>query len=620
MLTGSVNPPAKRILGLSAVDDAISFGDNDYKLSNFEFEGCSIDGEAVVSDSFERDLGVSFFYDFGFAKVRKTLYLDPDADRVALVYEFSDVVDGFDFTVKPLVAIRDFHSLIAGCPEYQCEVADSGLTISSPLCEEVVLKLGSDDMEYFHCPEFWYNFVYRKEAQRGQDFRENLLNTGQFSCFVDSPKQVILWAQIGASDDLLEDELLDIDTLVDSLELEQKGILKNVSTSDSRRGQLYRAASQFVVDRNINGKGTSTILAGYPWFLDWGRDTFISLSGLLLETGRFERAKEVLSTFAGAVDRGMVPNRFDDYGGQAHYNSIDASLWFVYGAFEYLRFSDDKQDFMADMLPAIRWIVDCYHDGTRFGICADSDGLIAGGDSDTQLTWMDAKCDGVAFTPRYGKAVEINSLWYNAIRMLGEFYYDKPDSGKIGQQYLHQADEIKQSFEALFWNEHKQCLYDFVADGKANDSVRPNQIFAVSLRYSLLPEDKQRQVVSVVEDELLTDYGLRSLSYKDADYKGKCQGGCFERDSAYHQGTVWSWLIGPFVKAYLKVNGNDRASKIRAMDMIKPLLGHMDNDGCLGSVSEIFDGDSPYKPRGCFAQAWSVAGLIEAYNLLNGAK
>jgi predicted glycogen debranching enzyme len=398
---------------------------------------------------------------------------------------------------------------------------------------------------------------------------------------------------------------------------------------DVRFRTLCLAADQFISKRQTSqnhppshlasedaGASGTTILAGFPWFMDWGRDVFVALPGLLLSTGRFDEARSVLTTFAAATDDGLIPNRFDDRSNTAHFNSIDASLWFINAAFQYLDAAGDSQTFTQHLLPTIRWIIDSYCDGTQFGICADADGLITGGDNETQLTWMDAKYDGVAFTPRYGKAVEVNALWYNSLCRLAQFYAGR--NAENAKHYRSMADKVENSFRQLFWNETAGYLNDCILPGGLADaSLRPNQIFAVSLPFSPLPARQQKGVVDAVQKNLLTPYGLRTLDACDSRYKGRYEGPQQQRDEAYHQGTVWPYLIGPFVEAYLKVNDFSQKSKDEASEFIEPLMQHLTEDGCLGQVCEIFDGDAPHKPKGCIAQAWSVAELIRAYQLIN---
>ena len=304
-------------------------------------------------------------------------------------------------------------------------------------------------------------------------------------------------------------------------------------------------------------------------------------------------------TFARAAREGLIPNCFDDRSDTAYFNSIDASLWFINAAFQYLEASGDSETFTHELLPVISWIVEYYQKGTRFGTKTDADGLITSGSRRTQLTWMDAKCDGIAFTPRYGKAVEINALWFNSLCQLAQFYADKDE--KLAELYHSRADKVEESFRTSFWNPQRGYLNDCILpDGSPDESLRPNQIFAVSMPFSPLSEEQQRAVVEVVEKKLLTPYGLRTLSADDKRYKGTYTGPQCQRDEAYHQGTVWPYLLGHFVEAYLKVHEFSPESKKRAGEFISPLLRHLTEDGCLGQVAEIFDGDPPHRPKGLF--------------------
>ncbi|MEP0844461.1 MAG: glycogen debranching protein, partial [Phycisphaerae bacterium] len=364
--------------------------------------------------------------------------------------------------------------------------------------------------------------------------------------------------------------------------------------------------------RRADGSDSTTILAGYHWFGDWGRDTFIALPGLLLETRRFAEARQVLETFASAQQDGLIPNRFSDYGDGCDYNSVDASLWYLHAAVQYCRRSGDRTAWRDFLGQTCARIIDGFVKGAPFNIRVDSDGLVSCGDASTQLTWMDAKYGDVVFTPRHGKPVEINALWYDGLLALAELI--EADEPLPAERYRRQARKTGRAFVEQFWDPARRCLFDVVRGSERDASIRPNQIFAVSLPHSPLEASQCRAVLETVEEHLLTPYGLRSLSPADPRYRGRYAGNPFERDSAYHQGTVWSWLIGPYVEAYLRVHGTGAAARSAAREKLAALIAHLDEAG-LGSVSEVFDGDPPHAPGGCIAQAWSVAELLRAWRL-----
>jgi predicted glycogen debranching enzyme len=351
-----------------------------------------------------------------------------------------------------------------------------------------------------------------------------------------------------------------------------------------------------------------TVIAGYHWFGDWGRDTMIALPGLTLTTGRTDIARNILLAFAKHVDRGMLPNLFPDAGETPDYNTVDATLWF----FEAIRALTEKTGDTAfvrkNLYAALCDIIDWHVRGTRYGIRMDDDGLLNAGEPGVQLTWMDAKVGDWVVTPRYGKPVEIQALWYNALRILQEFAEQFGDPERA-RQCAGIASKATQSFNVLFWNEADGCLYDVVQGDTRDRSIRPNQVLAVSLPFPILAYDKACSVLGVVERELLTPVGLRSLARGDSQYRPTYEGGPLQRDGSYHQGTVWPWLLGPFISAYLRVHNHRAGAKEKAAGWLRAFEAHLEDAG-LGQVSEIFDAEPPYRPRGCMAQAWSVAELL----------
>jgi predicted glycogen debranching enzyme len=632
LLIGALDPPANRILALSNCLETIFWGPGVFHLGTVEFPGkISPDGYLRLK-RFSRDLdstpstssrqagppqvGVHFHYQLGELRLTKSVYLLRDEDTAAVVYEFDEVPQPIDFTIRPLVALRDFHSLQKVTAKIKFKSVAEGLLIHHDLPDSGQLLLNCPGATFEDDSQWWYNFLYRADKERGQDFTEDLFVPGYFKCHIDSPTKLVLWANLSRDCKPERFILPDIEQAVRQLSRHNNEVIAPAK-NDKTLETLYLAADQFVAKRVIDNTQRTTILAGFPWFADWGRDAFISLPGLLLVTGRFEEAKSVLVTFAKAASGGMIPSRFDDYSSAAHFNSVDASLWFINAAFEYLKTSGDRLTFQEQLLPAVISIINSYQQGTLFGIHADHDGLITAGDGSTQLTWMDAKYEGVAFTPRYGKPVEVNALWYNALMLLAQYLTDtESDDKQLLNTMRTRADIVRKSFCRLFWNESWGWLNDCILpDGTFDATLRPNQIFAVSLPFSPLPLAQQKAVVTIVEEKLLTPFGLRTLSPDDNRYYGTYTGPQSERDRAYHQGTVWPYLIGPFVSAYLKVNGSNGKTKKAAARFIEPLLAHLAGDGCIGNICEIFDGDPPQKPKGCFAQAWSVAELIRAYML-----
>jgi predicted glycogen debranching enzyme len=385
--------------------------------------------------------------------------------------------------------------------------------------------------------------------------------------------------------------------------------------SRSVTAELVLAADQFIITpagraeeaarARATGEEVRTVIAGYHWFTDWGRDTMIGLDGLTLATGRHREAAYILRTFAHYVRDGLIPNMFPDGSREGLYHTADASLWFFHAVHRYLTVTDDEET-VRQLLPQLASIVQHHLMGTRFGIGVDAaDGLLTQGAEGYQLTWMDAKVDDWVVTPRRGKAVEINALWFNALRLLNTWFqrFGMEDTFDLAGH----ADRARTSFNEKFWFAEGGYLFDVVDGPSGNDSAcRPNQIFAFSLEHPILDDTKWQPVLDVVRERLLTPFGLRSLAPGHPDYKSKYFGDLRARDAAYHQGTVWAWLIGPYVDAWLRLHPEDRGGARRLLDGFELHL----NQACVGSISEIFDAEQPYTPRGCVAQAWSVAEVL----------
>ena len=380
---------------------------------------------------------------------------------------------------------------------------------------------------------------------------------------------------------------------------------------DSFANQLVLASDQFLTYRESTKM--MTVLAGLPWFTDWGRDTMIAFTGLTLCTKRFKEAEEILLTFARYIRHGIVPNMFPDDNMPPLYNTVDASLWYFYAVYQYLHYNPaaEAEAFVKEQIfPHLKEIISAYEKGTDFSIYMEDDGLIHAGSGLDQITWMDVRVGDWVATPRHGKPVEINALWYNALRIM-ESLCEKFDED--ASAYRTRAEQVKESFNAKFWDSANQCLFDVVDGDEPDDHIRPNQVYAVSLPFSLLPEEQEKAVVALVEKELFVGCGLRSLAPDHPDYHGIYCGALAKRDAAYHQGTAWGFLLGGFFSAYMKVNHHSSSAAANAVRMLEPVRKHLTDSGCIGSISEIFDGDAPHNPRGCYAQAWSVGEILRCY-------
>ncbi|HEX9000987.1 MAG TPA: amylo-alpha-1,6-glucosidase, partial [Blastocatellia bacterium] len=497
-----------------------------------------------------------------------------------------------------LVAFRDYHGTAHenDALSNHVETLDGVATIQ-PYADLPELHFAHNATE-LAVTGYWYrNFEYAVERERGLDFTEDLFNhfALKFDLSANEQPTVIASTEIRAAGDA--------DALRQA-EIERRENLLSGVGQDELIRTLTLAADQFIVGRGEQ----KTVIAGYHWFCDWGRDTMIALPGLTLTTGRHDIARSILLEFVRHVDHGMLPNRFPDAGEEPEYNTVDATLWYFEAVRALIQHTEDYEFVRRHLYDTLVDILHWHEKGTRYRIHVDSDGLLFAGEPGVQLTWMDAKIGDWVVTPRIGKPVEIQALWFNALSVM-EILAGKFNDSANAERFAAMAEKAKESFNQQFWNEAAGCLYD-VVDGEMRDgSIRPNQILAVSLHHSMLDQERARQIVAVVERELLTPAGLRSLSPNDSQYIGIYQGDMRSRDGAYHQGTVWGWLIGPFITAYLKANGKTDAAREQARRWVDGFLPHLREAG-LGQVSEIFDGNAPHAPRGCAAQAWSVSELL----------
>lgn len=627
LLVAALNPPVDRVVALNAVADTVTVnpggpGERSVTLTPFHFAGARDRPiNAPVPCRFEKSGECVWVFSIatpsGLCTVTRTLHLYDRRNAAALTYRI-ETPGAVRLTLRPLTALRDFHELLRGdeiAAGYQARSVEGGVMC---VTRHAGVHLVGRGARYRHAPDIWHDAEYIWDARRGQDSTEDLFSPGEFifDRTEDSPGELV--ATLYASIDAMPPEPVEWDRA------ERAGrvgghiahvLAKSPDAPPRVREHLPRlaaAADDFVVQRGPKQEGQTSIIAGYPWFTDWGRDTMISLPGLLLTTGRFDEALSTLTVFAEHRRRGLIPNRFDDRAGPAFYNTVDAPLWFLHAAAEYRRVTGDHAGYMDKLAPACTDIIDAYRIGTDFSIRMDTDALIAAGDEDTQLTWMDARRDGVTFTPRHGKAVEINALWHHGLLATADAIEE--DFHRRAGEMREIAEQAAASFRTAFVRGDGLGLFDRLepaAGGawKPIPEIRPNQIFAVGLPHSPLDMPQKQAVVAVVRDRLLTPMGLRTLDPADPGYIGRYAGNLFERDRAYHNGTVWPWLIGPYTDALL-ATGSPRDE---AIAILGPLLDYLACPG-LGQLPEIFDGDDmPGAPRhadGCPAQAWSIAEVI----------
>jgi predicted glycogen debranching enzyme len=528
--------------------------------------------------------------------------------RVFLVDGQNTVVVGYRAShpallrVAPFLAYRDYHSLAAANGELSGDVVeDAGVVTVRPYPSLPALRIQHTGGAFVRDGGWYYRTEYREERERGMDYQEDLYRLGTLPLLVGPEDDTWLVASIEPQKGF-DPQVLEQAARARRLRNEHS-FRGAAATVDPLRPRLARAAEAFRVRR---ADGTPTIIAGSPWFTDWGRDTMISLPGVLLSAGRLDEAKQVIAGFLAHVDRGLIPNRFPDRGETPEYNTVDATLWMFQAVHAYLGAGGDRRFLLDSFYPAAKEIIRWHQRGTHHGIVVDpADGLLIGGDEGTQLTWMDARVDGRVITPRHGKAVEINALWYNALGLMAKWAVLADDPAQAAA-YDQLAETAARSFEQSFWNPARGCLYDVIRPGHADARIRPNQIFAVSLPFPLLSPERRAAVVDVVERELLTPFGLRTLAPGEPGYVPHYRGGPAERDGAYHQGTVWPWLLGPFVRALVRVRGRSADTLARGRALLAGLERHLD-EACLGHVSEVFDAEPPHRPGGAPAQAWSVA-------------
>ncbi|HEV7357349.1 MAG TPA: amylo-alpha-1,6-glucosidase [Steroidobacteraceae bacterium] len=601
-LMASLAPPVQRTLLVAKIDLSVDYLGAKSELSANEFADGTVSPKGFTQlESFAVLDGIpTWRYAVADAILQQQIFMAQDANTSYLMLELLRASAPMRIELKPFVTYRDYHSQSRGEHPYKIE-SDAAQCRIQAFDGARPYSLGLSQGQFNLAPNWYWNFWHREEAQRGLDATEDLWGPGIFSADLAPQGQLFLIASAEGSPAKSGTEVLA------ALQTDSKTLTARLPKSaPAWIRALARSSDQFIVRR---GAGAVSVIAGYPWFADWGRDTMISLPGLATLLGRYDVAASILRTYGSFVDGGMLPNRFPDNGEAPEYNTVDATLWMFHALDDYLQARPDP-GLLRELFPTLVAIIHAHVSGTRYGIHVDeADGLLFAGEAGTQLTWMDAKNGEQVFTPRIGKAVEVNALWLNALNVMVRL------AGQVRslteKQFCAQLLTRASANFGRFWNAERSCLYDVIdVDGGSarDDRVRPNQILAISLPYCTLPSPQMGAVVERCGRDLLTSYGLRTLGPAEASYIGSYTGDPWQRDAAYHMGTVWSWLLGPFARAHFRVNGDARA----AQSLLDPMAQHV-SSACMGTVSEIFDGDAPHTARGCFAQAWGVAEILRSW-------
>jgi predicted glycogen debranching enzyme len=598
LLLTATTPPTGRLVLVNGVDAFVETPGGRFALSTQRYVPGVLhpDGMSSIASFVPEPWPTWEFACADGSRVRQELFLGRQDGACWMAWTLVSGADTATLHVRPFLSGRDYHSLHHENPAFRFDVERCGASFTLHPYEGVPPVTFAADGDYAHDPQWYRRFSYAAEQERGLDDVEDLASPGTFSWpLTPDRRRAVLMMRVRPTC-----------TLANGGEVEDAYERAREVERARRAGfatALDRAADAYLVQR---GTGR-TLVAGYPWFTDWGRDTFIALRGLCLATGRLDDARDILVEWAGAVSGGMLPNRFPDRGEQPEFNSVDASLWYVVAVGEFLQMAGRRLDVAQRraLTSAVDAIVHGYSTGTRFGIRMDTDALLSAGVPGTQLTWMDARVEGHEITPRIGKPVEIQALWYNAVAVAADF----------NERWRTLLPRIRESFVARFWSEEAGTLADVVdvdhVPNTRDETFRPNQILAVGgLPLSLVEGIRGRRVVDLVQAELVTPFGLRSLVPHDPSYVGHYRGGPERRDSAYHQGTVWPWLMGPFVEAWVRVRGKTRDARRQARQrFLEPLSGQLGMAG-LSHVSEITDAEAPFTPRGCPFQAWSLGEYL----------
>jgi predicted glycogen debranching enzyme len=607
LLVANLSQPAGRHVLLSSYEETLCLGDHEFELSCHKYPGLFHPRGHEYLDGVESDGWPVFKYRIGDVVLTREILMPFGRHTTLVRYTIGKSTVPAMLRIKPLLAFRSHHDLTRANVDLQVKTypAKSGFKIQPYNALPPIVIQANAPFDFFPSPAWYRNFEYFIEQERGFPFTEDLFQPGVFEIPLIPGQSLILAATLENGDD-------DLDLLWNDEVQRRKPVRRTAGQSIITH--LESEGRRFLIHEP---DGRPSVLAGYHWFDTWGRDALISLPGLTFCTGRPEEGAEILARIGETEKNGLLPNIMASHHSDHAYNSVDASLWYIWAVQQMREMTDGQSDMIrTTCLPVIRRIIQAFRHGTDHGIYMDSDGLLHAGSACTQLTWMDAKVDGVPVTPRHGCPVEINALWYNALAFLdqlGDEFHTPED------RCPELLDQLRRVFRERFWNEAEGCLGDVWRDGALDTSIRPNQIFAVSLPHSVLEPENRMAVVDTVRRHLLTPFGLRTLSPRNPQYAGTYDGSPSQRDSVYHQGTVWPWLLGAYGEAALRVTRNRELAAKSLLDTITPLFTRHLQEAGMGTLSEIFDGNPPHQPHGCIAQSWSVGEVIRLLHLLKKA-
>lgn len=596
------HPPVDRVALVNHVEESIEIGGDTCPLSTNVYGGAVHPEGYQYCERFSDVPWPTWRFACRGIRLEREFVCPHGRDLVILRWRLlDDASPAVVLRVRPMLTGRDFHATHQENAALRSEATITGGQVLWQPYEGLPPVRAQHNGQYHHRPDWYRRIHYPVDRERGLEHVEDWWSPGE-CLFTLTPGTT---AELVFTTETIPP--LSVTQVMDAERRRRDTLVTSAPTEDELTHRLWVASNAFLVKRAAR----QTVIAGYPWFADWGRDTFVALPGLCLVTGRYEVARQVIEAFASYVSQGMVPNRFPDIGEQPEYNTIDASLWFIHTVDRYLYYSRDLVGVQRMAWPAVKQILDGYRQGTRFGIRMDEDGMITGGVEGVQLTWMDVKIGEWVVTPRHGKPVEIQALWVRALAVAAALAEQFGESAYAAQCRQDRA-RATASFRDRFWYRTGGYLFD-VVDGPTGDdaSLRPNQIFALALDDQLVTDAQAKQVLQLLKERLLTPVGLRTLAPEDIRFCASYEGGVAERDAAYHQGTVWPFLLGPFVTAWVKTYGDSPSVRRDARLFLQGLFEHLD-EACLGQVSEIFDGERPHRARGCVAQAWSVAEPLRA--------